>query len=138
MSASNNCTMFGRMVRDPELKTSPNGKESIRFTIAVQRSYKGQDGKYGADFISCALFGPRASVVGKYFRKGSKISVGGEWRTGDYINKDGVKVYTNELYVSDFSFVDDKLPATAADAPANDAPAGFEAAGNIPEELPFS
>jgi len=104
----NKAILMGRMVRDPELKTGgANNKAYTRFTLAVQRNYKNASGNYDADFISCAAFGKSAENICKYFGKGNRIIVIGQIRTGSY-DKDGHKVYTTDVYVENFDFVDSK------------------------------
>lgn len=101
--------LSGNLTKDPEIRYQGNSNIPIaRFTIAVQRSYKNADGKYEADFINCVAFNKTAEIIEKYFRKGSRIMVQGEWRTGKYKNKDGNTVYTNDCNVNKVEFVDKK------------------------------
>ena len=101
--------LSGNLTKDPEIRYQGNSNIPIaRFTIAAQRSYKNADGKYEADFINCVAFNKTAEIIEKYFRKGSRIMVQGEWRTGNYKNKDGNTVYTNDCNVNKVEFVDKK------------------------------
>ena len=93
--------LSGRSTRDPNI-TMSHGEESIkiaRFTIAVDRI-----GDDKADFISCVTFKKRAEFLEKYCHKGTKVLVKGRWQTGDYLNKDGVKIYTNECVIENIEF----------------------------------
>lgn len=104
----NKVELLGRMVRDPEIRyaSGENASANCRFTIAVNRKFKNkQTGQYDADFISCVAFNQTAEFVNKWFHKGDPIAVGGWIRTGNYTNKDGVKVYTTEVNVDDAEFV---------------------------------
>ena len=67
--------LIGRLVYDPELKTTPNGVNVCSFRIAVDRSFtrKGEERK--ADFIDVTAWRQTAEFVSKYFQKGSMISV---------------------------------------------------------------
>ena len=103
----NKCIMLGRLCRDVEIR-SDGDKSVARFTIAVNRRFKNSDGNYEADFISCTAFGATADFVNKYFTKGSMVGIVGRWATGSYENKDGNKVYTNELIVEEVDFAGDK------------------------------
>ena len=92
--------IHGRLVRDPELvRGSEESKDRAKFTVAVDRSYGDE-----ADFIDCIIWGKRASVIDKYFSKGSEIAVEGEGRTGSYTAKDGTKCKTYTIWVRDFDF----------------------------------
>ena len=51
----NQVVLVGRLVRDPELRETEEGKKVTNITIAVPRSYKNIDGEYDTDFIDCTL-----------------------------------------------------------------------------------
>lgn len=142
----NKVELLGRLTKDVELRysTGENASANCRFTIAVNRKFKNkQTGQYDADFISCVAFNQTAEFVNKYFHKGDPIAVGGWIRTGNYTNKEGVKVYTTEVNVDDVEFV----PGVKNGEGTTTGPATQVAAGtnmdfmNIPdgieEELPF-
>jgi len=156
LNVNNSCTMIGRLTKDPVLRVTQNGNSQLTFTLAVQRTFKTPDGRYESDFINCMVWGKMADTIDKFFRKGSRIVVNGEWRTGSYKDHNGNTVYTNQLQVGDFGFIDKKgerpedgevadsaAPASApSDPPAPKAP---KASANdfvsipdgIDEELPF-
>ena len=102
----NNVIISGNLVRDVDLRTAPSGMAIARMTVAVQRKFKDkQTGKYESDFINCLAFDKRAETIAKFFSKGSKVLFQGTWQTGSYDNKDGIKIYTNELLVENFDFI---------------------------------
>lgn len=123
-----NCVQIvGRLVKNPELRQ--NSETSVaRFTVAVDRKYK----KDEADFISCVAFGKSAEFVDKYFSKGNRIGIVGEWRSGNYTNKDGQKVYTNDCVVNSVEFVESKRDSAPAQ---NDDFMNIE--GDIDDQVPF-
>lgn len=123
-----NCVQIvGRLVKNPELRQ--NSETSVvRFTVAVDRKYK----KDEADFISCVAFGKSAEFVDKYFSKGNRIGIVGEWRSGSYTNKDGQKVYTNDCVVNSVEFVESKRDSAPAQ---NDDFMNIE--GDIDDVIPF-
>lgn len=105
---------IGRLVRDPEIRYSQgqNGQMAIaRYTLAVDRRFK-KEGEPDADFINCVCFLKTAEFVEKYLKKGMKIAVVGEVRTGSYQKQDGSKVYTTDVVVEQHEFC-----GTKADAP---------------------
>ena len=97
----------GRMVAEPEVKYSAgeNATANLSFNVAVNRDFKNSEGNYDADFIRCVAWRNQAEFIGKYFHKGDPILITGNIRTGSYTNKDGVKVYTTDVYVDKVSFV---------------------------------
>lgn len=102
----NNVIISGNLVRDVDLRIAPSGMAIAKMTVAVQRKFKDkQTGKYESDFINCLAFDKRAETIAKFFSKGSKVLFQGTWQTGSYDNKDGIKIYTNELLVENFDFI---------------------------------
>lgn len=141
----NKVILMGRLTRDPEVRYGGTNNTAVaRYTLAVDRRFK-RDGEPTADFINCVAFGKVAEFAEKYFRQGLKIVVTGHIQTGSYTNKDGVRVYTTDIFVEEQEFAESKAASqqnmggssTAASGPASED--GFM---NIPdgidEELPFN
>ena len=109
MFAVNSVNLFGRLVRDVELKYTQSGTAVAKFTTAVDRDNKKklkEQGQPTADFISCIAWGKTAELIGKYFSKGSQIGVTGRLQTGSYTKQDGSKVYTTDVVADKVTFVD--------------------------------
>lgn len=107
----NKVDLVGRLTKDvePHYSTGENVNASCRFTVAVNRKFKNKEtGQYDADFISCVAFGKTCEFIAKWFHKGDPIGISGNIRTGSYTNKDGIKVYTTDVYVDDVEFVGGK------------------------------
>ena len=102
----NNVILMGRLTADPELRTTNNGLNYCRFTVAVDRYSKGEDKK--TDFINCVAWRQTAEFVERYFSKGRMIAVQGSIQTGSFTNKDGAKVYTTDVLVDKVHFCGDK------------------------------
>ena len=123
--------LIGRLTKDPEIKTT-NNLTIAKYTLAVDRQKKGE-----ADFISCVCFGKTAEFAAKYLRKGMKVGIEGEIRTGSYERK-GEKVYTTEIAVKSHEFCGEKAQTVN---PKGDAPKinfdGFLNDISGDEELPF-
>ena len=117
MNTINKVILSGRLTRDVESKTASNGTAIAQFNLAVDRQFK-KDGQPSADFISCTSFGKTAEFIEKYFHKGSKILVIGNWQTGSYKNKDGQTVYTNNCVVEIVEFGETRGGNNEQNAPA--------------------
>ena len=87
----NYITLQGRFTKDVEVKTASSGKAYTIFTLAVQRNYKNQQGKYESDFIDCIASESIANHIAKFFHKGSEIIVCGELQTRMYDDQNGQK-----------------------------------------------
>lgn len=90
---------IGRITKEPELRYTPNGVANIKFTIAVNRTFKNSQGDYGADFISCEAWKQTAEFIANNHKKGSPIGIMGSIRTGSYEGQDGKRVYTTDVNV---------------------------------------
>ncbi len=143
----NKVELVGRLTRDPEVRYTQgeNASAIARFSVAVNRRFKNNEGNYDADFINCVAFGKSAEFIEKYFKKGMAIGISGRIQTGNYTNKDGVKVYTTDVVVEEAEFVESKNGGGASapsNVSANNNTPSADGFMNIPdgidEELPFS
>lgn len=105
--AINNCTIMGRITRDPELRTA--GEHTVlNFSVAVDRNYTDEDGEREADYISCVAWNGTAEFISKYFSKGSMIAVTGWLQSGSYEDDNGSTHYTTTLVVQQVSFTGER------------------------------
>ena len=101
----NKIILFGRLVRDCDVRYTQSGKVVCQFTIAVDRPFN-KDGQKEADFIPVVLWGKQAEVFANNLSKGSSVLVCGKVRTGSYTDKNGGKRYTTDVWVDEFSFTE--------------------------------
>lgn len=106
--------IMGRLVADPELKTTQSGNSVCTFRVAVDRSYVSQGEERQADFITVTAWRKTAEFVSKYFQKGSMISVQGRLETRQYQDKNGNNRTATEVLAAEVGFCGSK----AADKPA--------------------
>ena len=134
----NKTFLLGRMTADPELRVMQDENQTsvTRFRIAVPRKYK----KDEADFINCVCFGKTAETIQKYFTKGSLILVAGRIQTGSYNDREGKKVYTTDIIVEDFDFVQSKGDGQAKteQQPPVDENGFMSAPASMEADLPFN
>lgn len=128
----NKAILMGRLTRDPELKTTPNGVSVCKFSIAVDRRYQGQDEEKKTDFFNVVAWRQQAEFVSKYFSKGRCILVEGEIQNRSYTDKDGVTRYVTEIIASHVSFTGEKKAETQQKEVAHASPAH-----STDEEYPF-
>jgi len=84
----NSVVLIGRLVRDPETRTTTSGKQVCSFSIAVSRRFKGADG-VDVDFFRVTAWGNAADFAGKYLGKGRLVAVEGRLQTNKFTDKDG-------------------------------------------------
>lgn len=142
----NKVILMGRLTRDPDVRWTQgqDAKCTARYTLAVDRRIKAQDGQQTADFISCVSFGRTAEFVEKYVKKGIKIAITGRIQTGSHTNRDGQKVYTTDVVVEEAEFAESKKAAgeksntTSNRQPETDDDGFMNVPDEIDDELPFS
>ena len=101
----NKAILIGRLTKDPELRTTPTGRNVCQFSVAVSRNFTNANGEREADFINCVAFGKTGETIAQYITKGRQIAVTGSIRTGSYDGQDGVKRYTTDVIVESFEFI---------------------------------
>lgn len=107
----NKVILIGRLVKDPEVKTTQSQVAFCGFTIAVDRKFK-TNGEKASDFIACVAWRQQAELLGKYFKKGSRIAVVGNLQSRSYDDANGKKVYVTEVVVDEIEFIDSKQEST--------------------------
>ena len=104
----NKVFLVGRLTRDFDLRYGANNTAVARTSIAVDRQFSNQNGEREADFINIVAFGNRAETMKKYLTKGSQIAISGRIQTGSYDASDGRKVYTTDVVIDEFQFLDSR------------------------------
>lgn len=136
----NSVQLTGRLTRDPEVRYTDGGMSIARFTLAVNRRFKSENGP-DADFIRCVAFGKTAEFIEKYFLQGKKMDLNGRIQTGSYTNQEGNKVYTTDIVVENVEFGESKAAQESRGGQAAQGAADSDGFMNIPEgideELPF-
>lgn len=102
----NNIVLVGRMVRDAELKYTPNNQAVATFTLAVNRNFKSQNGEREADFINCVIWRQQAENLANWAKKGALIGITGRIRTRNYENQQGQRVYVTEVVAEKFQLLE--------------------------------
>ncbi|MBO5359517.1 MAG: single-stranded DNA-binding protein [Clostridia bacterium] len=135
-----NCAvLMGRLVADPELRTTTSGISVTSFRIAVERSFVRQGEERQADFIDIVAWRQTAEFVSRYFRKGSMIAVQGSIQTRNYEDKQGNKRTAVEVVADNVSFCGSKAESGTSGgsrpyenaAPVAAAPAASFASGSM-------
>lgn len=100
----NHVTLIGRLVADPESKTTTNGKSVCNVRIAVDR--KGREKE--TDFFNCTAFGQTGDALATYAQKGRLIAITGKIQLDNYVNKDNVKQQTVKVLIDQWTLLDSR------------------------------
>ncbi|WP_375106136.1 single-stranded DNA-binding protein [Lysinibacillus fusiformis] len=114
----NRVVLVGRLTKDPELRYTPNGIASCRFTLAVNRAFK-SEGEQQADFIQCVAWRKQAENLANFQRKGNLLGVEGRIQTGSYEGQDGKRVYTTDVVADSIQFLEHKNGSESAQDGSN-------------------
>ena len=101
----NQVILVGRLVRTPELQITDSGRKRSLITLAVNRSYKNQDGEYDTDFLDCTLWTGIAENTAEYCKSGDIIGVKGRIQTWLLENDDGSKYKKVEIIAEKVTFL---------------------------------
>lgn len=104
----NKVILMGNLTRDVEMRTTPSGQSVANFSIAVSRSWKGQDGQQQeqTSFINCVAWGKPGEIIAQYTSKGTPLLVSGRLDQRSWEDKEsGQKRSTVEVVVEDFNFI---------------------------------
>lgn len=100
----NKVILAGRMVAEPELKTTLSGIETTTFRVAVNCDYVKQGKERKADFFNIVAWRQTAVFICKYFHKGDGINLVGNLQSRQYEAKDGSNRYVVEVVVESVEF----------------------------------
>ena len=100
----NQTVLVGRLVKEPELRQTENGKKVTNITLAVPRSYKNMNGEYDTDFISWVLWSGIAENTVEYVKKGDLLGVKGRIQTRTYEDVDANRKYITEVVAEKVTF----------------------------------
>jgi len=99
--AINQVILMGRLTRDPEMRTTPNGKNVTSFSLAVDRP--GSDDS--ADFFDITAWEKTGELVNQYLSKGRRCLVQGRLSFRSW-EQDGQKRSKVEVIANDVTFLD--------------------------------
>lgn len=105
--------LVGRLVHDPEIKSTNSGSRVSTFAIAVDRNRPAPDGQRMVDYIDIVTWNKTAEFVCNYFKKGSWIAVNGRLETRSYEDKDGNKRKVFEVIADGVNFVGAKVDSNS-------------------------
>lgn len=101
---SNNVTLIGNLVDDPELRFTPSGVALAKIRLAVNRRWRGQDGEWQEDtsFFNGTVWREQAETVAESLQKGTRVIVTGRleqrsWETQEGDRRSVVEIQIDEI-----------------------------------------
>jgi single-strand DNA-binding protein len=101
---SNNVTLIGNLVDDPELRFTPSGVAMAKVRFAVNRRWRGQDGEWQeqTSFFTGTVWREQAETVAESLQKGTRVIVTGRleqrsWETDEGDKRSVVEIQIDEI-----------------------------------------
>lgn len=118
----NKVMLIGRLTRDPEIRTTPNGKNVASFGVATGFSWTDQAGqkKEQTEFHNVIAWGKLADIIGQYMKKGRQVYIEGRLQTTSWDDKtSGQKRFRTEIVADNMIMLGSKPDGSNhASAPA--------------------
>lgn len=144
----NKVILIGRLGKDPEIRSTPNGQTVAKFTIATDERYTDRNGEKQerTEWHNIVAWAKLAEICGQYLRKGKLVYIDGSIRTDSWDDKEtGQKRYRTEIIANNMQMLDKREEGSGgggsygggasrgSSKPASSAPEGMD----DDEEVPF-
>ena len=85
----NTIVLMGRLVADPELRTTNSGVSVTSFRLAVDRNFTRQGEEKQTDFFDIVAWRSTAEFVSRYMSRGQLIAVQGSMQSRKWQDREG-------------------------------------------------
>jgi single-strand DNA-binding protein len=128
----NKVMIIGRLTRDPEMRTTPNGANVASFSVATGFTWTDASGqkKEQTEFHNVVAWRKLADIVAQYLKKGSQVYIEGRLQTRSWDDKtSGQKRYRTEIVADNMIMLGRPRSSEMSEARSNE----VRAAGAQPE-----
>ena len=135
MASLNKVMLIGNAGKDAELRYLANGTAQAKFSLAVNRNFKGPDGEWKeeTEWFNVETWDKLAEICSQSLLKGRSVYVEGRLRTRSWDGQDGQKKYRTEVIANTVTFLDSNRARTGEPGAAT-----ADAGGDVePDDLPF-
>lgn len=102
----NKCEFIGRLGKDPEIRSTQDGREIANLTLACSEKWKDKNSgeqKERTEWVKISVFSEGlVKVIKKYLTKGSQIYVCGKMQTRKWQDQSGADRYSTEIVMQGF------------------------------------
>ncbi len=132
----NKAIIVGRLTRNPESRTTPDGQTVCSFTVATTRAWKDASGvrQEKTEYHNIVTWGKLAELCQTYLIKGQMVFVEGRIETRSWEAPDGTKRTRTEIIAEDLQFGPKPKGLVVEEIPEEETPPEEEI--NV-EEIPF-
>jgi single-strand DNA-binding protein len=124
--------LIGNLGRDAEMRYTPGGAQVTEFSLAVDRSRRGQDGQWirETDWYRVICWNRLAEFADQYLKRGMRVYVDGRLQLRRYRADDGIERTSVEVIARDIVMLSPRPDAPAALEPLS------EELAELPDDLP--
>ena len=109
VSSLNKVTLLGNVGREPEIRSTQDGKEIANFSLATSEGWKDKitgERREKTEWHRVVVFSqPLVNIIKSYVHKGSKLYIEGSLHTRKWTDQSGVEKYTTEIVLQNFNSV---------------------------------
>ena len=116
MASLNKVMLIGNAGKDAELRYLSNGTAQAKFSLAVNRNFKGPDGEWKeeTEWFNIVIWAALAERISQNVTKGKQIYVEGRLSTRTWDDDQGVKHYMTEVIANDLKILERREPGQGA------------------------
>ena len=109
MASINKVILIGNLGKDPEMKFTPTGKETCKFSLATNAKWTDANGekKEAVTWHNIETWGRLAEICNKYLHKGSQVYIEGRIDNRSWDDQ-GVKKYFSSVVAEKVQFLGSK------------------------------
>ena len=135
MVSLNRVLLIGNLTKDPELRYTPSGTPVANLRLAVNSSFKGQDGQRKEEtcFVTIVVWSKQAELCNQYLKKGRSVFIEGRLMYRSW-EADGKTRSTMEVRADRVQFLGG--PGRGPEAARDEAPSGAAAEPSSREAEP--
>jgi single-strand DNA-binding protein len=105
----NKVILVGRLGKDPEIRSTPQGTTVAKFTVATDEKFTDRAGEKQerTEWHNIVAWGKLGEICGQYLRKGKLVYIEGSIRTDSWDDKEsGQKKYRTEIVANTMKMLD--------------------------------
>lgn len=110
---TNIAILSGIVIANPKVMKTSNDISFVSFCVSNRSGKKDANGEYESELFNCVAWRGTADIIGKYVKKGSKVTVSGKLENNKYVDKDGETRSAIQINVTeiDFNSIERKVEA---------------------------
>jgi single-strand DNA-binding protein len=108
-SSINKVILIGRLGKDPEIRSTPQGTTVAKFSLATDERFTDRNGEKQerTEWHNIVAWSKLAEICGQYLKKGKLVYIEGSIRTDSWDDKEsGQKKYRTEIIAQTMQMLD--------------------------------